>query len=179
MFWLSLPQGVTPNNDERKNRWESNLKELGSNFNSVEHFWGYVHHMEPPSRMDFNSSYYLFKSGIKPMWEHEDNIGGGKWVLQLKAPDHVDEVWQNVMLAIVGDTFDAAGDAITGAIVNRRRAGTGSKGSRVAVWLRQSSEEVIAELGEKIKAAATDGLEIDVSFAFSHHNAEPPTPHGE
>lgn len=170
MFWLSLPLGVAARND-RKNRWESTLKELGTSFNSVEHFWGYVHHMELPSRMEYNSSYYLFKSATKPMWEHEDNIGGGKWVIQLKAPNHVDDVWQNIILALVGETFDAAGDAITGAVVNRRRAG-----DRVAIWLRKSSEEVIADIGEKIKAVATDGLEAEVSCTFSIHNTEPPTP---
>jgi translation initiation factor 4E len=124
--------------------------------------------------MEYNSSYYLFKSDIKPMWEHEDNMGGGKWVVQLKAPNHVDDVWQNVMLAIVGEAFDGSSDSITGAVVNRRRAG-----DRVAVWLRKSSDELIADLGEKIKAAATDGLEVDITYSFSVHNAEPPTPQGE
>jgi hypothetical protein len=45
----------------------------------VEDFWGIFNNIRPPSRLNAGSNYHLFKTGIKPEWEHDDNKNGGKW----------------------------------------------------------------------------------------------------
>jgi hypothetical protein len=47
---------------------------------TVEDFWSHYKHVQPPSRLDLAANYHLFKCDIKPMWEDEQNLGGGRWV---------------------------------------------------------------------------------------------------
>ena len=69
--------------------YENNLKKIGT-FGTVENFWRQVtsltkrtllidcisrhyNHMAKPAQLEWDSNYYLFKKGIKPMWEDEAN----------------------------------------------------------------------------------------------------------
>ena len=38
--------------------------------------------IQSPCQLPPGSNYHLFKHGIKPMWEHEANRRGGKWIIQ-------------------------------------------------------------------------------------------------
>lgn len=60
--------------------YENMMKPLGS-FNTVQgfwSFWNYIH--QPYQRMPVYFNLRLFRSNIKPLWEDERNINGGKWV---------------------------------------------------------------------------------------------------
>jgi translation initiation factor 4E len=61
-----------------KENWEDNLKKIAT-FESVEDFWGLLNNLKKPSEIPAGSNYHLFKEGIKPMWEVEENKTGGKW----------------------------------------------------------------------------------------------------
>lgn len=66
--------------------------------NSVEQFWNVYRHLKMPcGRKNFPSKtmkwiaefqekidIHFFKKGIKPVWEDESNVKGGKWILRLK-----------------------------------------------------------------------------------------------
>jgi translation initiation factor 4E len=49
----------------------------------------------PASQLQFGCNYYLFKDGIEPKWEHEQNRSGGKWVYQIPKRDRAatDDLW--------------------------------------------------------------------------------------
>ncbi|KAH9930547.1 translation initiation factor eIF 4e-like domain-containing protein [Epithele typhae] len=56
----------------------------------------------PPSKLERNSNYHLFKSGIKPMWEDDANANGGKWVLTMKNnPALLDRCWSWLAMALL------------------------------------------------------------------------------
>ena len=51
----------------------------------VEDFWRlYVHLRRPIDDRPTVCDYHVFREGIKPMWEDETNVNGGKWIVRLK-----------------------------------------------------------------------------------------------
>ncbi|KAI0371353.1 translation initiation factor eIF4e [Pilatotrama ljubarskyi] len=156
-----------PDTDE----YEAGLTVIGE-FDTVESFCRYFNWLKPPSKLERNSNYHLFKSGIKPMWEDEANANGGKWVLTMKNnPQLLDRCWSWLAMALVGEDLDE-GDEICGAVVSLR-----SKVDRIQLWTR-SKEDV-----EKINGIARKMVKLlDISEAdgigleFQYNNDERPVP---
>lgn len=72
----------------------------------VESFWSLWTHLYPPSALVPTTDYLLFHSGIRrPVWEDPLNITGGKWIIRLKK-GVADRIWEDLVLAILGDQFD-------------------------------------------------------------------------
>jgi len=108
--------------------------------------------------------YYLFKEGIKPMWEDPSNVNGGRWLViassyvvfrfklinyfcvqvdKQKRQNKLDQYWLEVMMAVIGEQFEELGDHICGAVVNIRQ-----KGDKVALWTRDAqADEVNTRIG--------------------------------
>lgn len=60
----------------------------------------------PPSALLPTTDYLLFHTGIRrPIWEDPLNINGGKWIIRLKK-GVADRLWENLVLAVIGDQFD-------------------------------------------------------------------------
>lgn len=127
-FWYV--QRPPKNSKGQPESWEAMLHEVGS-FDSIETFWQIHHHMPKPTYLD---DYYLFKTGIKPMWEDPANQHGGKWVFRFVTRDRQSlyEYWNNVVLGLIGETIDDA-DHISGAALSTR-----PRGDKVAVWTRDT-----------------------------------------
>ena len=82
-------------------------------FSTVESFWCLFNNIALPSSykldgtftdavgkdlMNVRVTYYIFKNGVDPTWEHPLNKDGGFW--QLYAPNpNVNEMWTKVVLA--------------------------------------------------------------------------------
>ncbi|GAA5974975.1 hypothetical protein JCM21900_004995 [Sporobolomyces salmonicolor] len=146
---------------DKAKSWEEALSKVIS-FQSVEEFWGLYNNIVPPSLLNANSNYYLFKEGIKPAWEDEANSQGGKWSVQLprgKYTEQIDHFWLYTMLAAIGETFEtpyptpsdstaasspspsspsplpaAFSNEITGVIVSARKAFY-----RINIWTRTAA----------------------------------------
>lgn len=71
-----------------------------------------------PNEFKTTTDYHLFKDGIKPTWEDPQNKGGGKWMVRLKK-GLASHLWEDVVLAIIGEQFDV-GHEICGAVVSVR-----------------------------------------------------------
>eukprot|EP00741_Cyanophora_paradoxa_P002519 tig00000076_g2443.t1 len=124
-----------------KENYESNLKALGR-FGTVEGFWRLINNTPRPSMIEMNANLHLFKDGIKPMWEDSANKKGGKLVITLKgdAKDLLDRYWEDLIMALVGETLDPA-DELTGAVASRRKAG-----DRIALWFRNYNDSAMRKL---------------------------------
>lgn len=150
---------LAPESDE----YEAGLTVIGD-FDTVESFCRYFNWLKPPSSLEKNSNYHLFKKGIKPMWEDEANANGGKWVLTMKNnPQLLDRCWNWLAMALVGEDLDE-GDEICGAVVSLR-----SKVDRIQLWTRSKDDlEKINGIGRKmvklLDVSETDsiGLEFQV-----------------
>jgi len=157
----SLPSAhfLAPESDE----YEAGLTVIGD-FDTVETFCRYFNWLKPPSKLEKNSNYHLFKKGIKPMWEDDANANGGKWVLTMKNnPQLLDRCWNWLAMALVGEDLDE-GDEICGAVVSLR-----SKVDRIQLWTRSKDDvEKINGIGRKmvklldVSEADSIGLEFQV-----------------
>ncbi|KAI0073242.1 translation initiation factor eIF4e [Panus rudis PR-1116 ss-1] len=151
--------------------YEAGLTVIGE-FDTVESFCRYFNWLKPPSKLERNSNYHLFKSGIKPMWEDEANANGGKWVLTMKQnPQLLDRCWIWLAMALIGEDLDE-GDEICGAVVSLR-----SKVDRIQLWVRSKDDvERINGIGKKL-VKLLDVSEADgIGLEFQYNNDERPTP---
>jgi len=159
-FWYDKRPAAGKRVRGEQESYESNLREIG-NFGTVEDFWRYYNHMVKPSRIENNSNYHFFKKGIKPMWEDAHNSKGGKWVLTLKGDKGVlDTIWENVVLALVGETLDVDNE-ICGAVFSKRK-----NGDRIAVWNRnRENGTAIMGIGHQLKAIiGVDAPKVQSSY---------------
>jgi len=151
--------------------YEAGLTVIGE-FDTVESFCRHFNWLKPPSKLERNSNYHLFKSGIKPMWEDEANANGGKWVLTMKNnPALLDRCWSWLAMALVGEELEE-GDEICGAVVSLR-----SKVDRIQVWTR--SKDDLARLngiGKKL-VKLLDVSEADgIGLEFQYNTEDRPHP---
>ena len=99
-------------------------------FSTVKAFWIVYSHLKRPSTLPAVSDYHIFKKGIRPVWEDEENKKGGKWIVRLKK-GVADRYWEDLLLAIVGDQFAEAGEEVCGAVLSVR-----SGEDVLSVWTR-------------------------------------------
>ena len=163
------PSSAHPTADTEE--YEAGLTVIGE-FDTVESFCRYFNWLKPPSKLERNSNYHLFKSGIKPMWEDEANANGGKWVLTMKNnPQLLDRCWSWLAMALVGEDLDE-GDEICGAVVSLR-----SKVDRIQLWTRSKDDVAkINGIGKKmvklLDVSEADGIGLE--FQVSSHYPELP-----
>lgn len=156
----SSPNNPLPSVTE-SGAYEAGLTVIGE-FDTVESFCRYFNWLKPPSKLERNSNYHLFKVGIKPMWEDPANADGGKWVLTMKGvPLLLDRCWSWLTMAMVGEDFDD-GYEICGAVVSLR-----SKVDRIQLWIRSKDDvERVNSIGRKL-VKLLDISEADgVGFEF-------------
>jgi translation initiation factor 4E len=148
--------------------YEAGLTVIGE-FDTVESFCRYFNWLKPPSKLERNSNYHLFKTGIKPMWEDEANANGGKWVLTMKNnPALLDRCWSWLAMALVGEELEE-GDEICGAVVSLR-----SKVDRIQVWTRSKEDvERLNGIGKKLvkllDVSEADGIGLEFQVYFICH----------
>ncbi|KAG6831431.1 hypothetical protein H0H92_010644 [Tricholoma furcatifolium] len=151
--------------------YEAGLTVVGE-FDTVEEYCRYFNWLKPPSKLERNSNYHLFKSGIKPMWEDEANANGGKWVLTMKNnPALLDRCWSWLTMALVGEELED-GDEICGAVVSLR-----SKVDRIQVWTRSKDDvEKLNTIGKKL-VKTLDVSEADaIGLEFQYNTEDRPLP---
>jgi translation initiation factor 4E len=100
VFWFRAQRAP---GDKIKN-YEEGIKRIGA-VHSVESFWAAFTRLTPPSQLLPTTDYLLFHQGVRrPIWEDTVNIQGGKWILRLRK-GLADRVWEDLVLAVVGDQF--------------------------------------------------------------------------
>ncbi|XP_054162025.1 eukaryotic translation initiation factor 4E-like [Oppia nitens] len=144
-FWRADP-GV-------KVVWRQALQRVCKPFHTIEDFWCLYHHIISVKQLTPPSDYCVFKEGIEPMWEDSHNINGGKWSMEfVKASNrqidpHLDDIWLEVLLCLIGEGFNEFNEEICGAVVNIR-----SKEDRISVWTANANKSVAnLKIGEILK----------------------------
>ena len=80
--------------------YEVALTKIGT-FNDKKTFWSIYQHLKKPKDCDPGVEFELFKEGIRPVWEDETNIDGGKFTLLLEK-DYSSLMWEEIMFAFCG-----------------------------------------------------------------------------
>ncbi|KAK1761028.1 translation initiation factor eIF 4e-like domain-containing protein [Echria macrotheca] len=104
---------------------------------TVEDFFAVYQHLKRPSSLPQVSDYHLFKKGIRPIWEDEENKNGGKWIVRLRK-GVADRYWEDLLLAIIGDQFSEAGEEVCGAVLSVRNGE-----DIISIWARIGGQRVL------------------------------------
>jgi translation initiation factor 4E len=149
--------------------YEAGLAVIGE-FDTVESFCRYFNWLKPPSKLERNSNYHIFKSGIKPMWEDAANAQGGKWVLTMKNnPALLDRCWAWLAMALVGEELEE-GDEICGAVVSLR-----SKVDRIQLWTRSKDDvERLNGIGKKLVKLLDISEADSIGLEFQYNTEDRP-----
>lgn len=152
-------------NDKTKS-WETNQKEIIT-FNTVEDFWALYNHIELASRIPAGCDYSLFKEGIKPMWEDDRNKKGGRWLINLDKKQRsscLDSFWLEMILCLIGESFENDSVLVNGAVVNVR-----ARGDKISMWLCEAKpQESVVKIGQRLKGRL--GIEEKVILGFEVHS---------
>lgn len=127
--------------------WLDSVKSIGV-FDTAEGFWVIHDCTLEPSKLANGSNYYLFRQNVAPMWEHEANRRGGKWVAQFGSDQgsEVDQAWLNVCVALIGEALPGPEEEICGVCVAKRKSGF-----KISLWTRYAdSEEVQLAIGRHL-----------------------------
>ncbi|XP_047020719.1 eukaryotic translation initiation factor 4E1-like [Helicoverpa zea] len=148
-FWLFTNQ---------KKNWADNLVKLAT-FDTVEDYWCLYHHMKVPSELNLGQEYLVFKKGIQPQWEDPANQSGGRWLIILDGEKaaHVDAIWLDTVLVLIGETFEHVDD-VCGVVCNIRAK------HRIAVWMRNCKAKAVCEVGKKLRE------HIPIKMQYYRHN---------
>ncbi|KAI1108492.1 translation initiation factor eIF4e [Nemania sp. NC0429] len=104
---------------------------------TVEEFWLAYSHLKRPSSLPTVSDYHLFKEGVRPIWEDEENKHGGKWILRLKK-GIADRYYEELILACVGDQFGDESDELCGVVLSMRNGE-----DVLSIWTRNTGQKVL------------------------------------
>ncbi|GAO49119.1 hypothetical protein G7K_3277-t1 [Saitoella complicata NRRL Y-17804] len=103
---------------QKLTNYENSMRRIAS-FSSVEDFWAIYSHLMRPDGMPHISDIHLFRHGVRPVWEDELNMNGGKWIVRLRK-GLASRYWEELVMAIVGDQFHDVGDELCGAVLSIR-----------------------------------------------------------
>lgn len=94
--------------NDTSQHWSKNVKEI-IDISYVEDFWSVINNLYTLSTFIQQGDVMLFKKGIRPMWEDEQNKTGGSWLHQLngqsKKLTEVYDFWLDTLLNLIGDQF--------------------------------------------------------------------------
>ena len=150
-------------------------------FDTIESFWSTFSNISQPSvvfggekvymRNDVVTAMMLFKDGVRPEWEDPANSEGGHFQFHWKpngtAPAQLDEYWNNLVLAMIGDTIEGEGEFAPHPIVQGIRfvdklsAPGKQAGVRIEVWFSKPVDarhlQRVRSRMEKAMSLHTDG----------------------
>ncbi|EGG16599.1 hypothetical protein DFA_09146 [Cavenderia fasciculata] len=135
-----------PKRPKNMSDYLSGLNLISGAIHTVEDFWSYYSHMiRPVDEFSSLSDIYLFKEGIRPVWEDPENQNGGKFVIKVRR-NYTSKWWEDLLLAFIGEQIDG-GDSINGVVISFRSADN----SLIGIWNKdcndlESKERVAASL---------------------------------
>lgn len=112
-FWFSY---FKESKMKQVDGYEDYLHRVGD-FNTAEEFWGFYQHMRRPDSLPKGCEFYLFKEGIKPLWEDTANKGGGRFVLHIKKM-FANKTWEDILIGLL--ISDSSNAKINGLVINVR-----------------------------------------------------------
>ena len=108
------------------NDWSIRSYRLVYTFSTVQDFWRMANSLPPV----YSGLFFLMKEGVQPMWEHESNKNGAIWSFRVAAKKKLHEVWNDLLVRLVGNTLVPDDELVNGVSIN-------PKNFVIKVWLRE------------------------------------------
>jgi len=103
-FWYLIPDRFTI----KSANWDEFLHRL-ADFETIEEFWGILNSIEKASLLPKGCRYYVFKRGIRPLWEDRNNAGGIELsiehVIAKSKKEKINDRFEDVVLSLIGETI--------------------------------------------------------------------------
>lgn len=161
--------------NSKQHQWKDNMDQL-AHFSTVEDFWRYFNNLPTPSQVFFDGDckkkvgpdqrtieeFSLFKKGIEPEWGDPANVTGGEWYCrQALEPEVLDLYWENLVLAVVGETIE---DAVNGKadtdVINGIRVQDKSRNYtlfKIEIWINTRDPSIKEGIKDRLIEVMTDG----------------------
>ena len=145
---------IPPRDSQNKTeQWERYLHHF-SDFMSFEDFYGIINTLDKPSTLPISCRYYVFRKGIKPLWEDKANEDGFIFSVEYelgtpkskgkgKGKDRAEiagEKWTDLTLSVLAEDFPNV-DKINGIEFFHRKSGF-----RVALWAKKMDDKEEKEI---------------------------------
>lgn len=170
-LWFMNGDNKTNGSKNGEDRWSSNLVELYT-FTTVEDFWCLYSHIQLPAKLRVKNDYMLFRQGIKPQWEDDNNVKGGAWKLVLPSRmrnTDLDRLWLETVFSMIGEVYGDNGNFVNGAYLQRRQ-----REDRILLWTSNADDrESTMTIGKVLKEKLCLTNESTIYY-FKHeddHNA--------
>ncbi|CAI5466315.1 unnamed protein product, partial [Closterium sp. Yama58-4] len=146
-----------PHQRGKSGGWGTSMRQIYT-FGTAEDFWSLYNNVTSAATLPPRMDMHLFKEGIVPKWEDPQCEKGGSWTVFCRTKDMFDNVWLNVLLALIGEQFTEAGD-ICGVVANAR-----PNKDRVVLWTKTASNEAVqVSIGRQLKEIA--GISERISYS--------------
>ncbi|KEG13090.1 eukaryotic translation initiation factor 4E (eIF4E) interacting protein [Trypanosoma grayi] len=166
--------GALPKANAKSATWLDQVRSIGL-FDNAEGFWGIVSCTLPPSQLPPGITYYMLRRNIAPMWEHEANRRGGRWVVRFQQqqqqqesatrgrgastegkpaeaalqPLPVDAAWENLCIALIGERLPCPETEICGVALRRAER---RRDWKLSLWTRTAADrETQMRIGRFVK----------------------------
>ncbi|PVV01705.1 hypothetical protein BB560_003865 [Smittium megazygosporum] len=141
--------------------YEASTIKIGSFF-TVEEFWNVYTHTIRPNDMPIILDLHLFRFGVRPVWEDEMNINGGKWMIRIKK-GLASRLWERLVLGIIGNQFEHF-DQVCGAVLSIRNSE-----DIISLWNKTAHDAAInISIRDSIKSIL--GISHDTIMEYKAHN---------
>lgn len=147
---LCSPWSLWEHQRNSYNNYDKNTCCIGT-FSSVQDFWRYYNNYPQPTKIFYTgttkpklknpdreiASLSLFRHGIEPKWEHDDNNKGGEFALRnFNNIEDIDKMWELLSVYCIGELFQDS-DQITGIRVVDSSIPTSKRAlHRIEIWFR-------------------------------------------
>ena len=154
-FWFS---GVVHTEEDGERKSEHVMKPI-ADVETVEDFWAVYQYLIKPNEARWKTCYHFFQKGVKPLWEDEANIKGGRWHIWFPK-GQTNKLWEDLLFYLIGNQF-THGDSICGIEVRIK-----PRGDSLCIWHKDASDD---EQKQKIKdefiaAIGAEGVDLKVEY---------------
>jgi translation initiation factor 4E len=136
VFWYVIPNRSGTLRRDPAESWSQFLHPLHS-FQTVEDFGRIMNSVEHPAKLLRGCRYYVFRAGVRPLWEEPAARGGHLVIADVpKEPDRSQELelkWIDLVLVTIEEDFPGV-DRILGIEYHAREDGW-----RITVWVGPDS----------------------------------------
>jgi translation initiation factor 4E len=133
------------NNTPSDQDYKAQIKKLAQ-FDTLENFWAIFQYLKKPDDIKQPIEFQLFKEGIAPMWEDDQNKNGGRIALKLRK-EYSNLVWEELVFAFIGGYFaKEIKDEINGLVINCKK-----DFNTLQIWTKSFSDEVTSGIEKNIR----------------------------
>ena len=90
--------------------------------------------MRRPDNLPRGSTFFLFRNNIRPMWEDEANIGGGRFYFNMKKSKITNKIWEDLQIPFI--LTDPKYEKLNGVVMNVRTSEV-----ILSIWTKSIDQE--------------------------------------